>query len=152
MGVRWPALTLVMRAPARPDISSCSANGITLSSVPMSDHDGIVFHAGGPEGSKNCSAAAGRCMAARTAAVCLSTPLAKHSLKPAYGGFASQRRYRSTPPLKDTALKALSVMQELVPAVRSTSVSLSSGLNASMYTNAFTLALPVAALVITKPP
>jgi hypothetical protein len=53
MGVRWPALTLVMRAPARLDISSSNAGGITLSNVPMRDHDGIVFQAGVPEGSKN---------------------------------------------------------------------------------------------------
>ena len=82
MGVRWPALTLEMRAPARLDISSCSARGITLSNVPMSDQDGIVFHAGGPEGSVNCAGAAGRCTAARTRAFLRPTPLAKQSLKP----------------------------------------------------------------------
>src|SRR5262249_61078620 len=79
---RWPALTLVMCAPARLDISSCSASGITRSCVPMSDHEGIVFHAGGPDGSVNCAADAGRCVAARTAASSRSTPLAKHSMKP----------------------------------------------------------------------
>ncbi len=82
MGVRWPALTLEMRAPARLDISSCSARGITLSNVPMSDQDGIVFHAGGPEGSENSATSAGRCTAARTLAFSSPTPLAKHSMKP----------------------------------------------------------------------
>src|SRR5262249_42564901 len=82
MSDRWPALSLVMCAPARLDISSCSAGGITRSCVPMSDHEGIVFHAGGPDGSVNCAADAGRCVAARTAASSRSTPLAKHSMKP----------------------------------------------------------------------
>jgi hypothetical protein len=41
MGVRWPALTQVMCAPARLDISSCSAGGITWSCIPMSDHEGM---------------------------------------------------------------------------------------------------------------
>ena len=63
MSDRWPALTLVMRAPARLDISSCSASGITLSCVPMSDQDGIDFHAGGPEGSVNCASFTPRALA-----------------------------------------------------------------------------------------
>jgi hypothetical protein len=46
----------------------------------------------------------------------------------------------------------LSVTQELVPPTRSRAVSFSSGAKASMYTSAFTLAMTVAALVITKPP
>jgi hypothetical protein len=50
MSERWPAPTLEMRAPARLDIISCSASGITLSNVPMSDEDEIVFQAGCPEG------------------------------------------------------------------------------------------------------
>jgi hypothetical protein len=53
MSDRWPVLTLVMCAPARLDISSCRARGITWSNVPISDQEGIVFHAGGPEGSVN---------------------------------------------------------------------------------------------------
>ena len=75
MGDRWPALTLVLCAPAWSDISSCSASGITRSNVPMSDQDGIVFHATGPEGSSNWAAAAGRCPAARMAAFSGATPL-----------------------------------------------------------------------------
>jgi hypothetical protein len=48
----------------------------------MSAHDGMVFHAGAPDGSVNYAADAGRCVAARTAAVRLSTPFAKHWLDP----------------------------------------------------------------------
>src|SRR5262249_60779225 len=57
---RCPALTVEMWAPARCDIVSCSAGGMTLSWVPISDQDGIVCQAGGPEGSKSWLRAAGR--------------------------------------------------------------------------------------------
>jgi hypothetical protein len=51
MGVRWPPLTRGTRAPARLANDSCKATGITWSNVPMSDHDGIVIHAGGSKAS-----------------------------------------------------------------------------------------------------
>src|SRR5262249_20137647 len=89
---RCPALTVEMWAPARCDIVSCSAGGMTLSWVPISDQDGIVCQAGGPEGSKSWLRAAGRWVAGSKAAVCGLTPLAKQSSKPWYGGFGSVRR------------------------------------------------------------
>src|SRR5581483_1484845 len=105
-------------------------SGITRSTVPTNAQEGIVFHAGAPDGSVNWAAAAGRCTAASTAAVSGSTPLAKHSVKPGYGGFASQRRYRSAPPSNGTGLSALSSIHEPPPAASAPSVSPSSGMNA----------------------
>jgi hypothetical protein len=80
---RCPALTVEICAPALLDMACCWAGGITWSAVPMSDQDGIVFHASGPEGSKNWFKVAGRCTAARMAVWVVGlTPLAKHREKP----------------------------------------------------------------------
>jgi hypothetical protein len=57
---RWPALTVEICAPVWLDMACCRAGGIAWSAVPISDHDGIVLHAGGPEGSKSLFRAAGR--------------------------------------------------------------------------------------------
>src|SRR5262249_58343259 len=83
---RCPALTVEMWAPARCDIVSCSAGGMTLSSVPISDQDGIVCQAGWPEGSKSWLRAAGRWTAASKAAVGGVTPVAKQAAQPREGG------------------------------------------------------------------
>src|SRR5216684_220718 len=47
---RWPALTLVMWALARLAMDSSNAGGMTLSAVPITAQDGMVFQAGVPEG------------------------------------------------------------------------------------------------------
>src|SRR5260221_13212540 len=57
---RWPALTSVMRAPARWAMDCSKAGGMTLSAVPMTAHDGMVFQAGVPDGSPGVLAASGR--------------------------------------------------------------------------------------------
>src|SRR5512133_1424211 len=87
MSERWPALTVSIVAFARLDMNSCRSAGTTWSSVPISDHDGIVFHAGGPDFSLAWLENAGRCVAATSAVVSGSTPFAKHSAIPGYGGF-----------------------------------------------------------------
>ena len=69
-------------APAFVDIASCWAGVITRSAVPISDHEGIVSQAGGPDGSANWAAAAGRWVADNRAVCFGLTPLAKHSAKP----------------------------------------------------------------------
>jgi hypothetical protein len=46
--------TVEIWAPALVDIACCWAGGMTLSAVPISDHEGIVSHAGSPDGSSNC--------------------------------------------------------------------------------------------------
>src|SRR5262249_53097932 len=79
---RCPALTVEMGAPARWDTVSCRAGGRGVVWVRISDEDGIVCQAGGPEGSKSWLRAAGRWVAASKAAVCGLTPLAKQSSKP----------------------------------------------------------------------
>src|SRR5260221_12316177 len=66
---RWRALTSVMRAPARCAMDCSKAGGMTLSAVPMTAHDGMVFQAGVPDGSPSVLAASGRCVAAMIAAV-----------------------------------------------------------------------------------
>ena len=76
---RCPALTVEISAPAWVDIACCCAGGMTLSAVPISDHEGIASHAGGPDASKNWLSAAGRWAAKSSAAWFRSTPLAKHS-------------------------------------------------------------------------
>ena len=81
----WPALTCSIVALARSDMNSCRSTGTTLSSVPISDHDRIVSHAGGPDCSTAWLLKAGRCVAASRAVVLRSTPFAKHSAKPVYG-------------------------------------------------------------------
>jgi hypothetical protein len=73
---RWPALTLVMRALARWAMDCSKAGGMTLSAVPITAHDGMVFQAGIPEGSDKL-AASGRWVAAMTAAWLAGRPLAK---------------------------------------------------------------------------
>src|SRR5258707_13890133 len=65
---RWPALTSVMRAPARWAMDCSKAGGMTLSAVPMTAHDGMGFQAGVPDGSPSVVAASGRCVAAMIAA------------------------------------------------------------------------------------
>src|SRR5262249_38899185 len=152
MSDRWPALTLVMCAAARLDISSCSASGIPWSCVPISDHDGIVFHAGGPDGSANCAGAAGRCVANRTAASSRSTPLAKQSTKPGYVWLASQRRYRSTPPSNGTWLRALPSTQERPGAGGARAVPPGGGGKGGVERGALPLRLRGAGLVATNPP
>src|SRR6266436_8771004 len=74
---RWPALTSVMRAPARWAMDCSKAGGMTLSAVPITAHDGMVFQAGVPEGSDSVLAASGRWVAAMTAAWLAGRPLAK---------------------------------------------------------------------------
>ncbi len=69
-------------APALVDIACCWAGVMTRSAVPISDHEGIVSHAGGPDGSPYWLSAAGRWTASITAAWFRLTPLAKHSEKP----------------------------------------------------------------------
>jgi hypothetical protein len=74
---RCPAFTLVMWAPARLAMNICSAAGRTRSAVPITSHDGMVFQAGGPDGSPSVLAASGRWVAAMTAAWLAGRPLAK---------------------------------------------------------------------------
>src|SRR5260221_9063728 len=74
---RWPALTSVMRAPARWAMDCSKAGGMTLSAVPMTAHDGMVFQAGVPDGSPSVLAASGRCVAAMIAAVGAGRPPAE---------------------------------------------------------------------------
>jgi hypothetical protein len=72
-----------MVAFARSAINPCSAGRIALSSVPSRYQQGIpVFQAGGPDGPANAVSANGRCVAAVTAVVALSTSLAKASWNP----------------------------------------------------------------------
>ena len=75
---RCPALTSVMRAPARRAMNVSSAGGMTWSAVPITAQDGMVFQAGGPDGSVNALAASGRWVAAMTAAWLAGRPVAKH--------------------------------------------------------------------------
>src|SRR5260221_11685461 len=65
---RWPALTSVMRAPARWAMDCSKAGGMTLSAVPMTAHDGVVFQAGVADGSPSVLAPSGRRVAAMIAA------------------------------------------------------------------------------------
>src|SRR5262249_28955771 len=119
------------------------------------DHDGIVFHAGGPDGSVNCAGAAGRCPANRTAASSRSTPLAKQSMKPGYDGgpgFASQRRYRSTPPPDGTRFRALLLTQAVPRAGVSPGASRSWGGKGWMETRPLRWAWRVAAWGARSPP
>src|SRR5262249_59415334 len=88
---RCPALTVEMWAPARCDIVSCSAGGMTLSWVPISDQDGIVCQAGGPEGSKSWLRAAGRWVAASKAGGGGVAPVGENWSKPRWGGVGSVR-------------------------------------------------------------
>ena len=76
---RCPALTSVMWAPARWAMNFCSAGGRTWSAVPITAQDGMVFQAGGPEGSCRVLAASGRWVAAMTAAWLGGSPLAKQA-------------------------------------------------------------------------
>ena len=73
---RCPALTSVMWAPAR--LAMNVSSGMTWSAVPITAQDGMVFQAGGPDGSVNALAASGRWVAAMTAAWLAGRPLAKH--------------------------------------------------------------------------
>src|SRR5258708_37588452 len=74
---RWPALTSVMWAPARWAMDCSKAGGMTLSAVPMTAQDGMVFQAGVPDGSPSVLAASGRWVAAMIAAAGAGRPLAK---------------------------------------------------------------------------
>jgi hypothetical protein len=64
---------------------SCSAGGMAWSAMPMTDQEGMVSHAGVPEGAFAALNASGRWVAARTAASLAGRPLAKHWAKPGYG-------------------------------------------------------------------
>lgn len=75
---RCPALTSVMWATARWDMKVSCAGGMTRSPVPITAQDGMVFQAGGPDGSVNALAASGRWVAAMTAAWLAGRPVAKH--------------------------------------------------------------------------
>src|SRR5512146_2752112 len=74
---RCPAWTSVMRAPARLAMNVSSAGGMTRSPVPITAQDGMVFQAGGPDGSLNALAVSGRWVAAMTAAALAGRPVAK---------------------------------------------------------------------------
>src|SRR6185437_10071486 len=74
----WPALTSAMWAPARLAMNVSSAGGMTRSPVPITAQDGMVFQAGGPDGSVNALAVSGRWVAAMTAAWLAGRPVAKH--------------------------------------------------------------------------
>src|SRR5689334_18292968 len=89
MSDRWPAFTVLIVAFARVDIRCCWSAGMTWSSRPIRDHEGIAFHAGGPDISTAWLEKAGRCVAAISAVVSGSTPFAKHSAMPGYGGFGA---------------------------------------------------------------
>ncbi len=75
---RCPALTSVMWAPARWAMNVSSAGGMTWSAVPITAQDGMVFQAGGPDGSVNALAASGRWVA-----MAFSLPMAPLSRLPA---------------------------------------------------------------------
>src|SRR5260370_32063311 len=79
---RCEAFTSVMWAPARWAINRCSAGGMTWSAVPITSQDGIVCHAGAPEGSDPALNAMGLWVAARTAAAPAGRSLAKHWANP----------------------------------------------------------------------
>jgi hypothetical protein len=49
----WEAGTSSIVAVARSALKRCVAGGIALSSVPSRYHEGIDFHAGGPDGALN---------------------------------------------------------------------------------------------------
>ncbi len=57
---RRPAFTSVMRAFARWAMNCSKAGGMTLSAVPITAHDGMVFQAGVPEGSESADGLAKR--------------------------------------------------------------------------------------------
>src|SRR5262245_9312405 len=86
------ASTSTMWALARLAMNICRYGGMTLSSVPTRYQDGIVFQAGGPDGSALALNVIGRCEAARTAACLAAMVLAKHE------GYTSGLIYRSTSP------------------------------------------------------
>src|SRR5256885_16598385 len=75
---RCPALTSVMRAPARFAMNVWLAAGMTWSAVPITAQDGMVFQAGAPNVAASALAASGRWGAAMTAAWLAGRPLAKH--------------------------------------------------------------------------
>src|SRR5262249_49071051 len=75
---RGPAVTTVMRAPARRAMNVWFATGITWSAVPITAQDGMVFQAGVPNVAPSALAASGRWVAAMTAARLAGRPLAKH--------------------------------------------------------------------------
>src|SRR5215468_6408357 len=89
---KCPALTSVMWAPARWAMKVSSAGGMTRSAVPITAQDGMVFQAGGPEGSPSVLAASGRWVAAMTEAWGAGRPLAKQP------GTTSGLMYVSTSP------------------------------------------------------
>src|SRR5229473_1600193 len=79
---RCEAFTLVMCAPARWAMNSCSAGGMTWSAVPITSQDEIVCQAGTPEGADPALSAMGLWVAARTAAWLAGRSLAKHWANP----------------------------------------------------------------------
>src|SRR5512138_327779 len=87
------ALTRTIWALARSAMKVWRYGGMTLSSVPTRYQDGIVFQAGGPDGSALANNVMGRCEAARTAACSDSRVFAKHE------GYTSGLIYTSKSPL-----------------------------------------------------
>ena len=55
-----PALTAEISAPALTDRVCCWAGLMARSALPINDHGGIVFHAGGPDSPDSWLNAAGR--------------------------------------------------------------------------------------------
>ena len=62
----WEAETTSIVAVARSAMKRCVAGGIALSSAPTRYHEGIDFHAGGPDGALSAAALHGRWVAAMT--------------------------------------------------------------------------------------
>src|SRR5215211_4479644 len=75
----WEAFTSTVRAPARAAMKRCAAAGIRLSLRATRVQDGIVRHAGGPEGWPRVCTSAGRWVAAITLVVLAGRSPAKMS-------------------------------------------------------------------------
>src|SRR4051794_40607586 len=111
------------------------------------NHVGIVRHAGGPDFADPATFASGRCVAAAVA----TSPAGKSAENTLRND--STLTYWSTPPgnLRSTIVDGPS-REPGNRAKMSIWLSPSSGATAAMYTSAFTLGTPTAALVITAPP
>src|SRR4051812_31301384 len=79
---RSETLVLTMWASARRAMDACSTGGITRSAVPTSAQDGIVRHAGAPDGAVTALSVAGRWVAARIAPLRRGRSFAKHLANP----------------------------------------------------------------------
>src|SRR5580698_9410642 len=75
---RCGACTSVMWASAFSAIASCSAGGMAWSAVPTTAQDGMVCHAGTPDGSVRALVAMGSWVTASTCAFLAGRPLAMH--------------------------------------------------------------------------